>query len=193
MTDTLEYRIIELDSTVETGGNIELREYSPHLVAEVDVEADGLREAAERGFRPLADYIFGNNRPKDEIAMTTPVTARAAGQKITMTSPVTSSVDADGSYTVRFSMPSKWTMDTLPRPNNDRIRLLEVPAQQVLARRFRGRSDSNRMASGARELLAFAEENDLVAEGEPTWAGYSAPYVPVPLRTWEMLMVVRSG
>lgn len=190
MTDTLEYRIID------RGDDIELREYRPHIVAEIDVEAAGLREAAERGFRPLADYIFGNNRPKDKIAMTTPVTAQPAGRSIAMTSPVTSSLGTDGTdgtYTVRFSMPSAWTMDTLPRPNNERVRLAEVPARQVLARRFRGRSDSKRIASGAEALLVFAEQHDLVAEGEPTWAGYSAPYVPLPLRRWEMLLAVRPA
>ncbi len=176
---------------VSTSGKVELRAYSPYIVAEVDVQATNLRRAAEAGFRPLAGYIFGGNVPQDKIAMTAPVTAEAKGEKISMTAPVTSSVDADGTYTVRFSMPAKWTMDTLPTPKNPGVRLVEVDAHHVLAIKYRGQSDAKRMASGAEQLLRHAAENGFSPEGEPTWAGYSAPYVPVPLRKWEMLLQVR--
>jgi len=185
VTDSLSYRI------VESRGRIELREYAAYLSAEVDVEADDHFAAANRGFRPLAGYIFGGNVPKAKIAMTTPVTASPAGESIDMTTPVTSALGGEGTYTVSFSMPSGWTMDTLPRPNDDRVRLVENPARLVLANRFRGRSDAKRIAAGSRELLSYAADNSLVTLGEPVWAGYSAPYVPLPLRRWEMLVHVR--
>lgn len=189
MIDTPPYLVIRKT------GDIELREYSGYIVAEVDVAASSLRDAAEQGFRPLADYIFGNNLPADMIEMTAPVTAEPRrsnrrGEKIAMTAPVTSSVGADGTYTVRFSMPPTWTMATLPKPNNPRVRLVEVGAHDVLAIKFRGQNEPERIASGGRDLLAFAAANDMTPEGEPAWAGYSAPYVPVPLRKWEMLLRV---
>jgi hypothetical protein len=185
VTESLQYR------TVESSGRIELREYATYLSAEVDVEAQDHLAAANRGFRPLANYIFGGNVPNAKISMTTPVTAVAAGESIDMTTPVTAAPGDDGIYTIRFSMPSGWTMDTLPQPNNDRVRLAEHPARLVLANRFRGRSDAKRIAVGSRELRSYAADNSLVTDGEPMWAGYSAPYVPVPLRRWEMLIAVR--
>lgn len=187
VTESLEYR------TVESSGRIELREYAAYLSAEVDVEAEDHLDAANRGFRPLAGYIFGGNVPNAKIAMTTPVTAAPAGKSIDMTTPVTSALGGDGTYTVSFSMPSGWTMDTLPPPNDDRVRLVQNPDRLVLANRFRGKSDAKRIAVGSRELLSYAADNSLVADGEPVWAGYSAPYVPVPLRRWEMLVTVRRG
>lgn len=184
MTETLSYRVI--DST----GSVELREYAPHTVAEVSVEATGVREAAQRGFRPLADYIFGNNLPRQKIAMTAPVTASAEGEKIAMTAPVTSTGVTDGVYRIRFAMPEKYRMQTLPKPVNPDVNLVEVDAQLVLAVTFRGRDDEKRIAAGTKRLLDHAAERDLEIDGNPTWAGYSAPYIPVPFRKWEMLVNV---
>lgn len=184
MTATLSYQIQSVE------GNIERRLYAPYIVAEVEVRASNTQEAAELGFRPLSEYIFGKNVPKDRVTMTAPVTAEASGSKIAMTAPVTSSETADGTYTVRFSMPSESTMQTLPEPVSPRVRLVPVNEHQMLAKRLRGRSDTGRINAASEELRAYATESDLRVEGEPVWAGYSAPYVPVPFRRWEMLLKV---
>lgn len=53
-------------------GNLEIREYGPTIVAEATVEGD--RDTAiQRGFRIIADYIFGNNLSSTKVAMTAPV------------------------------------------------------------------------------------------------------------------------
>ena len=184
MTATLSYQVQSVE------GDIERRLYAPYIVAEVEVRASHSQEAAELGFRPLAEYIFGKNVPKDKVAMTTPVTAEASGKKIAMTAPVTSSETADGTYTVRFSMPSEWTIQTLPEPVSRQVRLVPFNEHQMLAKKLRGRSDTSRIDAASEELRAYAIENDLKVEGEPVWAGYSAPYVPVPFRRWEMLLKV---
>ena len=45
---------------IQTEQNIEIRQYEPMIIAEVEV--DGKREDAIReGFRLIADNIFGNN------------------------------------------------------------------------------------------------------------------------------------
>ncbi len=161
---------------IATEGGVELRRYVAYIVAETDVSAKGAREAASQGFRPLANYIFGANTPKEKIAMTSPVTAEGA----------------DETYTVRFSMPPEWTMDTLPEPTDPAIRLVAIDAQDVLATGFRGRSDHHRMNVGATRLLAFAEAKGFEIEGTPAWAGYSSPAVPLPFRRWEMLLRVNT-
>ena len=57
---------------IQSEQNIEIRQYDPMIIAEVEVE--GKREDAIReGFRLLADYIFGNNKMGDVISMTAPV------------------------------------------------------------------------------------------------------------------------
>ena len=66
--------------TVERDRDIEIRDYTPMIVAEV--EASGDREAALRqGFRTLADYIFGNNTDLSVVAMTAPVTSSRGARR----------------------------------------------------------------------------------------------------------------
>ncbi|WP_261868726.1 heme-binding protein [Psychrobacter sp. JCM 18901] len=35
----------------------------------------------------------------------------------------------NGKWRVQFTMPSKYTMQTLPKPNNPNVEIIEVPAQ----------------------------------------------------------------
>ena len=95
---------------VETHGTIEIRDYAPMIVAEVNVSGD--RETAiSDGFRKIADYIFGNNISSQKVAMTAPVIQQPS-EKIAMTAPVTQQ-GGEGVWLVRFVMPSSYTMQTL--------------------------------------------------------------------------------
>ena len=64
--------------------------------------------ARNEGFRRLARYIFGANHARQKIAMTAPVAQRREG---------------DGGWVIRFFMPAKWTLDTLPGPDDERVEL----------------------------------------------------------------------
>lgn len=58
--------------TVMSDGAFEVRDYPSLVVAEVTVTGEQ-KEAASKGFRLLAGYIFGGNRRRQSIAMTAPV------------------------------------------------------------------------------------------------------------------------
>ncbi len=81
-------------------------------------------------------------------------------------------------------------MQTLPEQVSRQLRLVPVKEHQMLAKKLRSRSDTSRIDAASDELLAFAIENDFRVEGKPVRAGFSAPYVPVPFRRWEMLSKV---
>ena len=122
---------------VESHGAIEIRDYAPMIVAEVIIT--GQREnAISDGFRMLADYIFGNNFPAREIAMTAPV-MQQSGEKIAMTAPVTRQ-GGDSGWVVRFVMPAEYSLDTLPRPNNPDVVLEEIAGKRFAVIRFPGRA-----------------------------------------------------
>ena len=106
-------------------GAFEVRDYPALVVAEVTVSGDQ-KQAAGDGFRLLAGYIFGGNRTKQSIAMTAPVVQAPVSQKIAMTAPVTQ-IQGGKAWVVRFSMPSAYSLETLPTPNDPRVQLRRLP------------------------------------------------------------------
>jgi hypothetical protein len=90
--------------TVLSDGGFEVRDYPGLIVAEVTVTGER-KEAANKGFRLLAGYIFGGNKRRQSIAMTAPVAQAPVHEKIAMTAPVTQ-IQQGGTWIVRFTMPS---------------------------------------------------------------------------------------
>jgi DNA gyrase inhibitor GyrI len=181
---------------VEAHGDIEIRDYPALILAEVEISGDR-REATNRGFRPLAGYIFGGNSPREEIAMTAPVTStRAAGasggQEIAMTAPVTSEPAGEGTWRVAFIMPENWTMESLPAPDDARVELREVPARRVAVIRFNGLMGERRIEEKLGELQAFLSEHALSQVSAPTYAAYNPPWIPAPFRRNEIWIEIAA-
>tara|TARA_R110000787_G_scaffold221595_2_gene330322 strand:- start:14787 stop:15428 length:642 start_codon:yes stop_codon:yes gene_type:complete len=172
---------------------VELRSYAPYLAAEVTVKAGSSGEASSKGFMQLAGYIFGGNQRADNIAMTAPVTteARSGSTTIAMTAPVTTSEKDDGVYTVQFSMPSKWTMDTLPIPDNDKIELTQIKAEKRVAYRFTGQRSQARIEEAAAKIGDFMEMEKLEVASSIIVAGYDGPSVPTEKKRWEVMRIVK--
>ena len=122
-------------SVLRKNKNIEIRQYSEYIQAEVEVNSPNYRSAIEKGFEILAGYIFGNNVSRKKIDMTAPVKT-SKSERIPMTSPV--KVSGEGSYNVSFIMPSNYTLATLPVPNNSSIELRTIKPEKIAAIRFPG-------------------------------------------------------
>jgi len=177
---------------IESDG-AQIRDYAPMIVAEVTVEARNAGQASSRGFRPLANYIFGGNTARDKIAMTSPVTAQPKSQKIDMTSPVTSQATGKGEYTVRFIMPTEWTMEALPIPNDSRIKLVEVPRHQMAAVRWIGGDNEEIRTNAEAYLKDWTIEHGYTISGPATWAGYDGPMTPRSQRRYEIMLPVTKA
>lgn len=169
-------------------GDAEIRAYPPQIVAEITVQASSLGDAASEGFRPLANYIFGGNTPRQKIEMTSPVTAAPKGQKIAMTAPVTSAPAAAGEYVVHFLMPPEWTLDTLPAPSNPAVLLKETPARTVAALRYKGPDTASRRKKVEADLRTFIAQQGYQTAGAAEWAGYDSPMVPFFMRRYEIII-----
>jgi len=177
---------------IESHGNIEIREYPPLLVAEVRVEGER-KEAISKGFRMLADYIFGNNAPRQKISMTSPVTQQE-GEKIAMTAPVIQQAsDHNGHWKIRFVMPSEYTLETLPHPNNSEIEVVSVPAKSYAVIRFSGLASQESLQRHLGELIKYAKETNLKTLGEPIFAFYNPPWTLPFLRRNEVMMEVKNN
>nr|WP_321441793.1 heme-binding protein [uncultured Hyphomonas sp.] len=177
---------------IASDGKIEVRQYKPQILAEVTVTGD-MRRAGNSGFRPLADFIFGNNTAKQSIEMTAPVTRTPASRKIEMTAPVMRTETAGGDWVVAFVMPEEWTMETLPVPNNPDITIREVPGEMIAAIRFNGAGRESAHKKKQAELEAWLGTHDYVATGSARYAGYSAPWVPAPFKRNEVMIPVRPA
>ena len=170
--------------------NFELRAYVPYISSQITVDAHDYNEAANMGFRPLANYIFGANTTSGKIKMTAPVTAQQNSEKIAMTAPVT--ISGSGTYTVEFVIPRKYTMESLPTPLDDRVRFIQHPARQLAVVRFSGRFRQENFIRHIELLRNWIKAQELEEKGQPIIAGYNPPLVPNFLKHNEILIEVQS-
>jgi effector-binding domain-containing protein len=169
-------------------GKFEVRQYQPQIVAETIVEAD-FDEAGNMAFRRLFNYISGQNRNKQAIAMTAPVNQKTSSQKIPMTAPVNQQ-RSEGKYSISFLMPSKYTMETLPEPLDSNVRLREIPARKVAAIRYSGSWSRKRYEAKKALLEEFIKKKGLRITGEDIFARYDPPFQIWFLRRNEVLFPV---
>jgi hypothetical protein len=183
MTETLTYSVIKKQK------EIELRHYAGYIQAEVSIVEKDYKSAIEKGFNILAGYIFGNNISREKIEMTTPVQV-SQSQKIAMTTPVT--VTGDGRFTVAFIMPSEYTLESLPLPKDDNIRLNLIPAHPLAAIRFSGYFQQGNINKNKERLSQWLEVEGLETEGDFIVAGYNPPWVPGFIARNEILIKIKA-
>jgi effector-binding domain-containing protein len=174
---------------IQTERNIEIRQYEPMIIAEVEV--DGKREDAIReGFRLIADYIFGNNTVQRDISMTAPVQQQES-QKIAMTAPVQQQ-STGRSWQISFVMPSKYSMETLPEPKNDRQRLKEISTKKFIVIDFSGTNSNENVTKHENQLMNYIEGNNLKITGSPKYAFYNAPWTLPFMRRNEVMIEINQ-
>ncbi len=159
-------------------GDIVVRRYGERLAFETAM--GGVMDAA---FRRLAAYIFGDNRTVDgsatKIAMTVPVEVGPIG--------------IGASQAMRFFAPSRFTRATLPVPLDTSIHVVDVPAETLAVKRFPGSGSGEAAARRRAELLDGLNGSAWVADGDPVFYLYDAPWVPLPLRRNEVAVRVRRA
>ena len=177
--------------------DFELRRYDEQLVAQTWVTGD--QDTASRaGFKILADYIFGNNSAANgesrKISMTAPVTMQpetkkgsGESQKIAMTAPV-SIQQTEDKWRVQFTMPSQYTLQTLPKPNNPNIEIVEVPAQTYSVIKFSGLAGTEKVAAKTKELQSWMQGQNLTITGKPELARYNPPWTLPFMRRNEIMI-----
>jgi hypothetical protein len=172
---------------VSVKNDIEVRDYAPMIVAEVETAGER-EEAITKGFSILADYIFGNNRSRSKVAMTTPVTQQPS-QKIAMTAPVTQKT-VDGRWQVRFMMPPSYDLASLPQPNNSIIQIKKVAAKRFVVIRFSGIASENVLREKLKKLEDHIREEKIATMSDPTYAFFNPPWTLPPMRRTEIMIEI---
>jgi hypothetical protein len=192
---------------LEKAENIEIRQYRPVIVAETFVDGD-MGAASSSGFRLIADYIFGNNqsirgsggKASETIAMTAPVSVEpvAVSEKIAMTAPVNVEPQGDSvsgmtdgrRWRVQFTMPSAYSMASLPKPRNPAVMLREVPGKRYAVLVFSGFAGEQKAQQKTDELAVWLKAKGFRAIATPQLARYNPPWTLPFLRRNEILVEI---
>lgn len=194
--------------------HIELRRYPAFVVAETFVEGD-MDAASGKGFRAIADYIFGNNvaagsapeKASEKIAMTAPVTMEpvpVVSQKIAMTAPVAmeplpnagqagqlpQSLQGAKRWRMHFVMPASYTLNTLPKPNNPAVQLREVSAKTWAVLTYSGFNTEAGIQQRTDELVAWLADKKMKTIGSPQLARYNPPWTLPMFRRNEIMLEI---
>ncbi|MEI6042503.1 MAG: heme-binding protein [bacterium] len=177
-------------SVLESKKGYEVRLYPAHIVAQTTVNGP-YKESLSQGFSIIAGYIFGGNTKKEKIAMTAPVVENTASssESIAMTAPVTATVEGD-SHVIAFGMPRSYTLETLPVPNDERVKIVTIPEKKMAVIRFSWGRTGARVESKKQELLNALKKDNINVVGGVQYAGYNPPWTPLWMTRNEVLVEI---
>ena len=177
-------------TVVEKEDDFEIRQYDPQIVAETFIEGD-LEEVGNEGFRRLYGYISGDNTKKESISMTAPVGQEVESEKIAMTAPVKQE-KKDNQWRITFLMPAEYTLETLPEPDDTRVKLAQEPGRLMAAVKYSGTWSEEGYEENKVRLENYIQKRGLTRAGEPVWARYDPPFMPWFLRRNEVLIPIEN-
>lgn len=190
--------------------NIEIRQYQPMLIATTTVPGDR-REAANRGFRIIANFIFGDNKqhsgqPSTKIDMTAPVMMHKnakikmtapvmmrKNEKIAMTAPVLEQKKSADSWAISFVMPSKYNAETLPQPNDKNVKIETIPSARYVVIKFSGTMADNNLKQHRKVLENYVRDQNLNVTGEAVYAFYNPPWTLPWMRRNEIMLPISNA
>ena len=168
--ETPEYKLLK------KSGSFEVREYEPMVIARTLVDAD-FKEATYTGFRRVANYIFGGNSKRMEIAMTAPVISN-------------SPIDVKDSYEIAFVMPKSYKIEILPEPDNSNVQVLERNFGKVAVLSFGGWATKSRVERYHNKLKEWVVKENYNLKGDFMVAQYNSPWILPPFRHNEIMVQV---
>lgn len=162
-------------TVIERQTPFEIRRYEPMIIAEVTVDANR-KKSATKGFKLLADYIFGNNQSQTDMAMTAPVQQQ----------------QSEESWIISFVMPSSFSMDTIPTPTNNLVTIKQVPQKTYAVIQFSGWNTDSNVNKNEKRLREFLRQNSLNSTSNPTFAFYDPPFKLPMFRRNEVMLEISN-
>ena len=156
-------------------GNVEIREYDPMIIAKTLIK-ESYNPALSKGFRRIANYIFGGNSTSESIAMTAPV--------------ITTSSSLDQEYEVLFFMPAEYNMTNLPKPNLSNVEIEERFLGKIASVKFGGWVNEKNTKYYTTQLKDFLKQEKYEIIGPVMVAQYNSPWALPPFRKNEILVKV---
>lgn len=138
----------------------EIRFYPSATMAIISSTARTYKELGSSGFTKLAEYIFGGNKDNKRIAMTSPVHMEIK----------------DSSASMSFVMPSNYSRDNLPTPNNAEVIIHTTPDEYVAVITFGGFSSNDNINKHITLLGDALKAHNISYYGNFRYLGYNPPY-----------------
>ena len=157
-------------------GKFEVRDYDPIVIAKTSVNSN-YSNAASTGFRRIANYIFGGNKNQMNIAMTAPVILNTPSSK--------------NDYDILFVMPKEYSLDDLPLPNYDNIKLQTKELGKTAVISFGGWATEDRSVYYRERLKDFVKKNNYDILSDFMVAQYNSPWALPPFRKNEILVMIK--
>ena len=132
----------------------EVRYYSDRLVAQVTNKGDN------NSFRKLFNYISGENKNSEKIAMTIPVTQ----------------TKKDGELFMQFYLPSKFNKETTPMPTNPDLEITTITGGYYAVIKYSGRSSDKNFKKHSEILREKLLEDKISIKGSAIKATYNSPF-----------------
>ena len=137
-------------------GGVELRRYAAYTIAETAVKTSSMREASSTGFRTVAGYIFGKNKPSEKMRMTAPVRmSTSGGEAMAMTAPVRIA-PSEGTTRISFVLEKKYGPQTAPAPLSRDVKVRKVQPHILAARTFSGPPPSEQRVEKEKQAILSA-------------------------------------
>jgi len=152
--ETPEYEVLRVLSK-----KAEIRRYPSLVLAQTDLDSSTYSENSSLGFRRVAGYIFGGNEKGEKIAMTSPVV-----------------MEMGAKTQVAFVMPKQYSMDALPNPNSQNVKIAKQAERTLAVLRFGGYTNDVKISEKAEELRALLRQEGIAFQDKLIYMGYNAPW-----------------
>ncbi len=151
-------------------GDFEIRSYEQFHTTSVDET----KLQGYSGFNLLFDYISGNNKKRQAMEMTVPVINELNPKYMTM----------------EFVVPSAFSKDNIPQPNNPNLKIKTYPAHVAAVLSFSGGNRESRIDMQINRLLEWVKKNNLKTKGSIRLSRYNSPFSLPMLRHNEVSIEV---
>ena len=139
--------------------DFELRQYGSMILAQTVMQSASYENISSQGFRTVASYIFGGNEENKKIAMTAPVI-----------------MEMGDDTKMSFVMPKEHSMESLPEPSSEEVKILKVSPKKYAVITFPGYANNKKIDKYAKKLLKSIKSEGLETLGNVKFMGYNAPW-----------------
>ena len=119
--------------------------------------------------------------------MTAPVEIAPLSENLSITSSIMDDA-INNKWLVNFIMPKEYRLDSLPKPNNPKVNIIEIPTEKYAVIVFSGLVRESSYAEKVELLSNYLKRNNYTQQGAIKIARYNPPWTLPFLRKNELMV-----